>query len=58
MMRGIGGPPGIVNKRNLLTNNSRFLAFPSPTNGILLLSMVNIIAKFNRRLNSKNIAEF
>jgi hypothetical protein len=52
---GVGGS-SIPFKRNLLTANRKFLAFPSATNGILLLSLAVIGMKLQRRQNTKSMA--
>lgn len=53
-MRGFGGNNISISKRNVLTSNKKYLAFPSANNGILLLSMSNIIAKIIKRQVNKN----
>lgn len=55
MMRGTG--PGML-KRNLLSANKKFLAFPSASNGILLLSLSVLGLKLQRRQSSKAMGEF
>jgi hypothetical protein len=55
-MRGGFGGSNIPFKRNLLTANRKFLAFPSTTNGILLLSLSVIGMKLQRRQNTKAMA--
>lgn len=54
LMRG----SGIVAKRNLLTANKKFLAFPSASNGILLLSISVLTLKMQRRQSTKAMGDF
>lgn len=51
---------GIVNvaKKNLLTSNNKFLVYPSPNNGVILLSLANIVAKMNKRIQTRSFADF
>jgi len=57
-MRGGFGVSNMPVKRNLLTSNRKFLAFPSSSNGILLLSLAVIGMKLQRRQNTKAMAEY
>jgi hypothetical protein len=56
-MRGINLGEGAA-KKNLFSSNKKFLVFPSASNGILIISIPNMITKFQRRLATKNMAEF
>ena len=55
LMRSSGGNLG---KRNLLTGNRRFLAFPSASNGILLMSVAVVGMKLQRRQGGRAMGEF
>ena len=55
-MRGLNG--GAMTKRNLLTSNKKFLAFPSSSNGILLLSVTVMGMKLQRRQNTKAMSDY
>ena len=55
-MRGLNG--GSMTKRNLLTSNKKFLAFPSSSNGILLLSVTVMGMKLQRRQNTKAMSDY
>lgn len=58
MMRGMGmGISGTV-RRSLLTSNGRFLAYPTPNNGIILLVLTNLLAKMTKRIQNRAIADF
>jgi hypothetical protein len=58
MMRGMGisGMPSV--KRSLLTSNNRFLAYPTPNNGVILLVISNILAKMTKRIQNRAFADF
>lgn len=53
MMRANNSNP----KRNLLSSNKKFLVFPSASNGILLLSMTNMVNKLSKRQLLRNFGE-
>ena len=55
-MRGLN--PNSMTKRNLLTSNKKYLAFPSSSNGILLLSIQVMGMKMQRRQNSKSMSDY
>jgi len=55
-MRGVNAAN--IGKRNLLTSNKKFLAFPSNTNGILLLSVTVMGMKLQRRQNNKAMNDY
>jgi hypothetical protein len=56
LMRGVNA--GNIVKRNLLTSNKKFLAFPSNTNGILLLSVTVMGMKLQRRQNNRAMGDY
>ncbi len=47
-----------ITKRNLLSGNRRFLAFPSASNGILLMSVAVVGMKLQRRQGGRAMGEF
>ena len=53
-----GSNAGNIVKRNLLTSNKKFLAFPSNTNGILLLSVTVMGMKLQRRQNNRAMGDY
>lgn len=57
LMRGINLAQS-ASKKNLLSSNKKFLVFPSASNGILIISITNMVVKFQRRQTNKNFAEF
>jgi hypothetical protein len=56
-MRGMTA--GMTNgiRKNLLTSNNKFLAYPNTNNGIVLLSLPNMIVKMARRIQAKSYGE-
>ncbi len=56
-MRGmtVGMANGI--RKNLLSSNNKFLAYPNTNNGIVLLSLPNMVAKMTRRIQLKTYVE-
>lgn len=58
MMRGIGlGVSGMA-RRSLLTSNNRYLAYPTPNNGVILLVLANLLAKMTKRIQNRAMADF
>lgn len=55
MMRGMGMVPG-ANRKQLLTSNGKFLAFPTPSNGVIFLSMASIAAKMAKRVGGRSFS--
>jgi hypothetical protein len=58
MMRGMGMGIGGIVRRTLLTSNNRFLAYPTPSNGIILLVLANVLAKMAKRIQCRGLADF
>jgi hypothetical protein len=56
LMRGLN--PATTSKRNLLSANKKFLAFPSNTNGILLMSVSVMGMKLQRRQHNRAMTDF
>ena len=47
-----------VQKRNMLTSNKKFLAYPSTSNGILLFSVTVMGMKMQRRQNTRSMSDY
>ncbi len=58
MMRGMGLAGLGSARRSLLTSNNRFLAYPTPNNGVILMVLSNIVAKMNKRIQNRAMADF
>lgn len=53
-----GSASSLVTKRNLLTANKKFIAFPSASNGILLISLSVLTIKMQKRQPNKAMGDF
>lgn len=58
MMRGMGLAGMGSARRSLLTSNNRFLAYPTPNNGVILMVLANILAKMTKRIQTRSMADF
>jgi hypothetical protein len=58
MMRGMGLAGVGSARRSLLTSNNRFLAYPTPNNGVILMVLANILAKMTKRIQTRALADF
>jgi hypothetical protein len=47
-----------ISKRNLLTASKKFMAFPSASNGILMMSVAVLGMKLQRRQANKAMSEY
>lgn len=55
MLRGQGQP---AVRRSLLTSNGRFLAYPTPNNGVILLILSSLITKMTKRIQNRAVGDF
>jgi hypothetical protein len=58
MMRGMALAGMSLARRSLLTSNNRFLAYPTPNNGVILMVLANILAKMTKRIQTRSMADF
>ena len=55
-MRNIG--QGTIGKRILLSAGKKFMAFPSVSNGILLMNITNIVNRLQKRQLNRSMSDY